>query len=212
MKQKIGLIVRLGIALSCSSTKSITKDRELFRFTQYLCGSFSSQEQAQSDTHFYDGQIEMVRIWRNEPTAICIYVEQAHADQKTKPYRQRVYRLTRISDSLFNSQVYEIPSPERFTGEWKYAHPLTALTPDSLIIRTGCALIIHSSGTGFYGQTPGKECLSQRKGATYAISEFSIDEKTFVTWERGFDAYDRQVWGSAHGGYRFKKLLSYPPE
>ncbi len=63
---------------------------------------------------------------------------------------------------------------------------------------------------GFYGTMPGKECASARKGASYAISEFSLTADVFTTWERRFDANDRQVWGSEHGGYVFKKIKPYP--
>lgn len=203
----VGLMA--GVFISGCNQK---EDPDFDRLAAYMCGSFSSEEQSKTDTNFYDVRIEMIRIWKNIPGQTWIYVEQAYGDQTEKPYRQRVYRLSRTSDTTFESKVYEIASPLRFAGEWKNSEPLSGLTPDSLTARQGCAMIIKKQvdNSGFYGTTPGKECTSARKGASYAISEFSLTENVFTTWERGFDANDKQVWGSEHGGYVFKKIRNYP--
>ncbi len=199
--------VILGI-LSCGASflAAQTADTGLDELASWMSGSFSSAEQAKSDTHFYDVRLNMVRIWKDLPDAVWFYIEQAYGDQLDKPYRQRVYRLTRTDDSTFESKVYEIAVPLRFAGEWSKEFPLVSLSPDSLTARPGCSMIIRKSAPDVYtGKTPGKECLSSRKGAVYAVSEMTLKNNFMITLERGFDASGKQVWGSEHGGYIFNK-------
>jgi len=41
-----------------------------------------------------------------------------------------------------------------------------------------------------------------------AHREVVITETQMVSWDRGFDAGGKQVWGAEKGGYVFKKLSS----
>jgi hypothetical protein len=55
----------------------------------------------------------------------------------------------------------------------------------------------------------GKNCPSDRKGATYATSKVTISENLLLSWDQGFNEKDEQVWGAEKGGYYFKKLKQY---
>lgn len=51
----------------------------------------------------------------------------------------------------------------------------------------------------------------QNQTATFLTSarqftRFGITKDGMITLDMGFNANDEQVWGSTHGGYRFKKL------
>ncbi len=172
----------------------------------WMTGSFSSQEQAEADTSYYDIRLEMVRIWEAREDGYWIYIEQAAASKKHKPYRQRVYHLTANEDHTLQSDVYEIPDPLRFAGDWKKENPLSGLTPDSLIARKGCSVIIRRTDQNtFEGGTVGRNCRSELYGASYATSDVKISADRFISWDRGFDSEDKQVWGAEKGPYVFKK-------
>jgi hypothetical protein len=172
-----------------------------------MTGSFSSQEQAQADTNFKDIRLEMVQIWQNHGDGFWLYVEQAAAGELDTPYRQRVYHVTQLSDSTIESAVYTIPNPLRFAGEWKGKNPLRTLTPDSLLSRTGCAVILTKQvGNIFVGATESLTCDSDLFGATFATSIVMITENQIYSWDRGFDITGNRVWGSKAGGYIFKKI------
>ena len=195
--------------LICKSAPT-NKDADLTRLVSWMTGSFSSQEQAQADSNFYDIRLEMVQIWQNRTDGKWLYVEQAAASTLEKPYRQRVYRLTRLSDGTFESAIFTLHDPLRFAGEWKKEFPLAGLTADSLEQKDGCSIILHKIAEGaFAGKTIGKNCPSNLRGATYATSEVTINENEMVSWDRGFDANDHQVWGATTGGYIFKKVNDY---
>jgi CpeT protein len=44
------------------------------------------------------------------------------------------------------------------------------------------------------------------RGATYATSEVIIKNQQMISWDRGYDSSDRQVWGAEKGGYVFEKI------
>jgi hypothetical protein len=152
----------------------------------------------------------MIPIWRDRNDGYWFYVEQAIAEYQDKPYRQRVYHLTQYDDSTFRSEVYIIDDPLRFAGKWRIGIPLGELTSDSLRLREGCSIYLHhNSSDAFSGSTHGKNCQSNLRGASYATSEVIIRKREMISWDRGFDSVDQQVWGAEKGGYIFKKTENY---
>lgn len=172
-----------------------------------MTGSFSSAAQAARDSAFYDIRLHIVPIWTARADARWLYVEQATAAQGDRPYRQRVYRLTAPSDSTFESAVFTLPAPLCFAGAWRDSAPLAALTPDSLTLRAGCAVVLRKTAAGAYaGGTVGRDCASELRGAAAATSEVTITAERMISLDRGFDAAGKQVWGSTAGGYEFDRV------
>jgi hypothetical protein len=206
------------LVLACISSATWTgsaqhQSAHLGELARCLTGSFSSAEQARLDTSYFDIRLHVVPVWPLRTDGFWLYVEQAMAGREQKPYRQRVYHLTQTGDSTFQSAVFLLPGPERFIGAWKTGAPLGALTPDSLVPRTGCAILLRRTGPfRFAGSTDGRLCPSELRGAAHATSEAVIAESVMVSWDRGFDAAGNQVWGAAAGGYVFKKLSEPAPE
>jgi hypothetical protein len=173
---------------------------------KWMTGSFSSEEQASQDTNYFNIELEMVQIWENRTDGPWIYVEQAVAEYKDKPYRQRVYQLKKESDGKIESIVYTISHPLRFAGDYKKNIPLLGLIPDSLVLRKGCKVVLYRVDEGYFeGSTVDNNCNSNLRGASYVTSEVIIKEDRLISWDRGFDENDKQVWGAEKGGYIFMK-------
>ena len=172
----------------------------------WMIGSFSSEAQALEDTNYFNIELEMIQIWKDRADGPWIYVEQAVAEYKNKPYRQRVYHLIERVDGKIESVVYTIPDPLRFAGDYNSDTPLQGLEPDSLNIRKGCKVVLlRINKNHFEGSTLEKNCSSNLRGAIYATSEVFIKEDRIVSWDRGFDENDTQVWGAEKEGYIFIK-------
>jgi hypothetical protein len=196
-----------ALGRSPKSALPIRADGDLNTLASWMAGSFGSAEQAAADSSFFDVRLRMERIWPAREDGLWLYVEQALAAQEHRPYRQRVYRLHRISADTLASEVYMLPDEERFVGAWRVPAAFDALAPDSLSIREGCALYLRREEPAvFRGSTRETGCESTLRGAAYAISEATITPEGLVTWDRGFDADGNQVWGSTRGGYVFKRL------
>ncbi|MBK8847232.1 MAG: chromophore lyase CpcT/CpeT [Bacteroidetes bacterium] len=199
------LLLCLGLLQPIKSQRLLTQ-ADVGKLAESMAGSYNSAKQSEKDTSYYNIVLHMVPIWPNEKNGKYLYVEQAMATQMDKPYRQRVYHLQLADDSTITSTVFEISSASTFINAWKLPHVLEQLTSDSLISRQGCAIYLRKNEDGnFVGSTKAKECLSTLRGAAYATSEVVIYKSKMVSWDRGWNAEDKQVWGAVKAGYQFIK-------
>jgi CpeT protein len=203
MKATFTLICLLNLSFVSYSQKDVDV------LVDYMTGSFSSEEQAEKDSNYFNIELEMVQLWKDRTDGPWLYIEQAVAESKDKPYRQRVYQLRKRNDGKIESLVYTILDPLRFAGDYKKEFPLLRLTPDSLILKEGCEVVLYQADNGYFeGSTVDKNCGSDLRGARYATSEVMIDKDKMISWDRGFDENGNQVWGATEGGYIFKKKLN----
>lgn len=204
MKKIILLLFLVCSAFAASAAEPF--DNELLELAKKMEGDYNTVEQARIDTSYFDIRLHMKRVWTDRTDAIWLYVEQAVAKSQDKPYRQRVYRLTKVGYNLFESEIYELKEPLRFAGEWKKDVPLAGLTPDSLTTKGGCAVTLKKVAEGVYsGSTDGEKCLSGWRGAKYATSIVTIIPGGMISWDRGYDENDNYLWGAEKAGYFFKK-------
>ena len=174
---------------------------------RWLTGSFSSAAQAAADTNYLDIRLEMSPVWTTREDGHWLYVEQAVAGHLDRPYRQRVYHVLGVGDTLVVSTVFSLPNPLRFAGDWADQSPLEAISPDSLLEREGCAVYLRMTGEGaFAGGTVGSECVSNLRGASYATSTIVLTPDRLESWDRGFDSDGDHVWGAEGGPYVFDRV------
>ncbi len=188
-------------------TKSDKADSPLETLQKAMKGSFNSAAQAEKDTTYFNISLNMHPIWKkNDDQTKWLYVEQAMSAKPEKPYRQRIYKLTQVKPNVFESAVYELPTPEKYIGAWETKDAFDGLSPEKLIVREGCSVMLQLDNDGNYiGKTDDKACASTLRGATYATSQVSIFKDKIVSWDRGFDSGGKQVWGAEKGGYQFLK-------
>ncbi len=194
----------LGIISACTTTKK-TAHREVRDLQRLMAGKYSSLAQSQRDTDYYHISLHMVPIWTNHADA-WLYVEQAMGTKQDKPYRQRVYRLSKSGDR-FVSEVYTLKNEKEAVGKAATPKWFEQFKPDAILeLRDGCAVVLKKlNATTFEGQTEGTGCASNLRGASYATSIVRIDKDKIVSWDQGFDAQGKQVWGATKGGYIFEK-------
>ena len=180
-------------------------DPGLAELSAAMAGSYSSAAQAAADPENYrDIRLVMVPIWTDRADGPWLYVEQAAATALDKPYRQRVYQLVRTGAETIESRVFTLPDPPmQYAGAGKDPARLAGLAPEALVVRKGCAVVLKKSGAVWTGSTVGKECGSDLRGASYATSEVTIAATELKSWDRGFDAAGKQVWGAEKGPYVF---------
>jgi hypothetical protein len=202
-------IILLILAISISGqtlgqTKKVSK-KDLKKLYKIMKGQFSSEAQSKKDSTYFNIKLTMTPIWKKDNDGYWLYVEQAVSTTVNKPYRQRVYHLYVKDDYTIVSKVYEIKDPSRFVNASEDSPTLYSLTKEMLIDRQGCSIYLSKKDNIYMGSTPGKECLSTLRGASYATSEVSIFNDRIISWDRGWDLNDKQVWGAEKGGYFFIK-------
>ncbi len=184
-------------------------ESDLDQLVKFMVGSFSSQEQSKLDPEgYFDIRLHMVQIWRERTDGRWLYVEQASAAKLDKPYRQRIYRLHETKPGEFTSEVYEFQGdPLQYAGAFMDLAKLQGVTPDNLVARDGCQIVLHHAEDGtFRGATQGTGCVSSLRGAAYATSEAIIGPDGLRTWDRGYDKEGKQVWGAEKGPYDFRRV------
>ena len=196
----------LFAGLCVCTARAFADPTGLDRLAACLTGTFSTSDQARGDNNFHDVTLHVIPIWSDHPGGPWLYNEQALTEVPDHPYRQRIFRLVARADGAFEIHLFDLPDAIAVTGAWKDPALLAKVTPASLVPSDGCVLILRVQPDGsFKGGTEGKACLSTLRGATYATTEITVTGSQTVTWERGYNASDTQVWGSTRGGFVFKK-------
>lgn len=200
------LIVITGLMVSCKDTSEKTSsDIELNELVTLMQGSFNSEKQSIADSTYFNISLHMYQIWEDKGN--YLYVEQALNSMQNKPYRQRVYEITRINDSIFSSAIYTLPADSLWVGKWKDPPAFDSISKQDLTLRNGCEVLLKRKSVNNYdGKTGVKTCESSLRGAAYATSEVAIFSDKIVSWDRGFDAEGNHVWGAEKGGYIFNKI------
>lgn len=207
--------------LSLLNATSHEPTDELKEIASLMEGSFSSEAQAKEDPEFFDIRLRMCRIWEDSSAdGVWLYVEQAAATTLEKPYRQRIYHLSKLTypggdgkpHTAFVSEVWMLPGdPLVFAGGCDDPSKLAAISPKDLVRKDGCEVVLLKKQAAVYeGGTVGRECPSDRQGAAYTTSTVKVDSEALVTWDRGFNDAGSQVWGSVKGPYRFKRVDAQP--
>ena len=182
------------------------------RLAQWLVGDYDSAEQEADDFNYYGISLRMCRISLPELGERILYVEQALLTDLARPYRQRLYRVLPVDDTTAVSEVWQAVSGGREAA-------LRGLCDDpasfdfgasDFELREGCAVTLAWNGTGFAGSTDEDNCLSTLNGATYATAEVTLTPDLLTSWDRGYDRYDRQVWGATAGAYEFVRRSEAP--
>jgi hypothetical protein len=195
------------LANGCTTSKPTaaypSEDKALQKFAAHLIGDFSSKKQSETDSTYFNISLSMSRIWEDKKDAIWLYVEQAVSAQKNKPYRQRVYKLTHPDKNQFVSEIYTIRGQENFVGLQHDAQKRQLLRPENIELKDGCAVTMYYQNGIYQGGTDGAKCPSDLRGAKYATTKITLKKDLLESWDQGFDASGKQVWGATKGGYQF---------
>jgi len=203
---KVLFVVMVFVVISACQQHIKTHSNSMEKLVTLMSGQFDSLKQSKQDESYYNISLKMRQIWPMNTHGKWFYVEQAVATMMDKPYRQRVYHLTALSDGGFSSAVYELPDAISVVGAYENSELLSDITPADLKIREGCAVILYQEAEDvFSGKTKEKSCLSQLRGASYATSQVTISRKGISSWDQGFDSDGVQVWGAEKGPYVFDR-------
>ncbi|WP_296382274.1 chromophore lyase CpcT/CpeT [Winogradskyella sp.] len=208
MKRFLPFVILLTLFYNCKNDNTkpeVKEDTELKELFALMQGSFNSEVQAQIDSSYYNISLHMYPIWESKGN--FLYVEQALNSMQNKPYRQRIYEVTRNSDSTFSSAIYKLDVDSLWIGKWKNLKAFDSISLKDIALKEGCEVILSRVAPNqFIGKTGETSCVSTMRGASYTQSEVEILEDKIISWDRGFDANSEHVWGAEKGGYIFNKL------
>jgi len=139
------------------------------------------------------------------PSGILLYQEQAIADNVSKPYRQRFLQLT---PSPHSQTVRSLAFRPTNTAAWINFCDKPAgdrrLQPSDLG-NPVCSVFLKQSGLDYVGNTPVDGCPAKIRGAVRITNHIVLHPTGMDTWDRGYNAAGKQVWGAQSESYRFRK-------
>jgi hypothetical protein len=181
------------------------------RLYRYLIGAFDSGDQAARDGEFRTIHLAICPADAPELGPRVLYVEQAAAEARDQPYRQRLYVIEDAPGGAAVSRVLELRDPGPAIGACGRAAPPRFAAADAEE-RAGCAVTMawQPAQRAWTGGTRERDCASSLRGAAYATSEVQLDGARLVSWDRGYDAAGAQVWGAVKGPYEFTRRTPPP--
>lgn len=202
----IAMVFLLIISGSCKTTQKVRSEERMQTLLGMMQGSFSSAAQEAQDSAYYNISLHMYPVWESR-AGHWLYVEQALFDMQDKPYRQRIYKVEQTGEKNFKTTVYSFTKQDEAIGKWKEPKWFDQFDESILELRDGCGVFLEETSPGvFEGSTKEGACSSSLRGASYASSIVRISKGEIYSWDQGFDAEGKQVWGATKGGYIFKKL------
>ncbi|MFY7664513.1 chromophore lyase CpcT/CpeT [Flavobacterium sp.] len=203
MKKVLVFLVLLSSSfLSAQSQKPSKAFKNLVEIMQ---GHYTSELQSKKDSTYFNISLRMTPIWKSK--GAYLYVEQALASKQDKPYRVRIYKLSERPDGKIVSEIYTLKDEKAWIGKYTDPSLLDALTEADLELKSGCEVVLERvSKNTLRGATGEKSCPSELRGASYATSKVTVTKNSILSWDQGFDAAGKQVWGAEKGGYEFLKV------
>lgn len=143
------------------------------------------------------------------------YSEQIYDHDPWHPHHQNVQRIIPQGDNV-RVENYALKDPDLHTGAGQDLEILATVTPESLELREGCAIIFKRQGDTFVGGVePGNKCLIPRRDGsmTYLVSEVEVTQNTWISRDTGYDVNTHEkVWGSTNGLLKFDKIQDFSDE
>lgn len=215
MGRLMAFLIVLVFASACGGSKppraEWSEDPGLFRLMEWMEGDFDNTASLRDagrmavEEHY---PIEVhLRKLVNVPNGL--YVEQAAMSKPDKPYRQRVYRLRKDGDK-FVSEVWVLKNEAKYVNAHRNPEVLVDINPDEIVHKEGCDVVLAWRDGRYVGGTLGTGCATNLNGATYATAEIEVFNGGFSSWDRGFDAAGKQVWGAEKLGYLFTRTAAVP--
>lgn len=205
VKNILSILALLAVLGYTTSKNEKAVDPELEKLASLMEGKFSSELQSKTDSGYFNISLVMTPIWTNRTDGKWLYVEQADASTLDKPYRQRVYHLQHPSKNVFTSDIYTIKNAISFAGLQNDQLKKEKLSFDQIELKEGCTVTLTKIKDTYEGGTNADKCPSDLRGAKYTTTKIILTEGKLHSWDQGFDATGKQVWGATKGGYIFIK-------
>ncbi len=216
MSKSVYIVLLLSLAAGFVTAQNPRKNKDLKRLKRYMTGSFDTFAQVdrdeENDTKYRHirALLHVIPIEIPEmKKGFTFYVENAAAERRKRPYRQRVYYLRRNDKGEVVLQVYKISETKSLINAHKNRGALKNIKFAHLTHEKGCDLVYKRVNKRLYKGSNGgsKACKSSLRGATHTNSESEITPSSWTNLDQGFDDKGNHKWGPPPGvvGHIFVK-------
>lgn len=190
------------------SAQAFTNDseRDLNMFMEQIPGSYTSLEQATSDSNYLDLHLKVKEIWKTNDSSRWLFLQTSFSYDTLYPYKHQLFHLYPIALKLVVIDVYQITEKESLirTVDSNLSFDTTFLS--YVKKKNNCELYLNKVNAAFAAYSKSDRCPDNNRGASYSNRDIEFEGDEFYIWERGYNAKEEQVWGPLNGGYLFKRI------
>lgn len=209
------IFVVLLSASAMAQDVKLPKDKDVRRIAQWMSGSFDTfaqvdrdEEQNTTYRHIRATLHVMPVQIAGLDNAAALYVENAAAEARQKPYRQRIYVVKKGANDKVIIEIHKIKNQDQVVNAYKNPSLLKNLTLANLTKEQGCDMTFERVNSKLYKGVGGnKTCKSTLRGATHTVSLTELTPTTLTNLDQGFDDAGAHKWGPPPGtiGHIFVK-------
>lgn len=192
------------------SSTGLTLEQQVEEVAARLEGVMDTS--AQAATHAKAPNVRMttcrIRLDDANPAAtqsVFLYQEQALSNNLAKPYRQRFLQImpSRSTQSV-RSLSFKPANPEAWI-HWCDRPAADRTLKASDLGSPVCSVFLRRAGEDYIGKTPIDGCPANVRGAVRITNYIVLSKIGMDTWDKGFDAKGKQVWGAQTDSYQYRR-------
>lgn len=214
----IPYLLHCTVAIAEPVTKPFTTlKQQAEEVAALLSGKMDTSAQAIANPKAPNVQMTTCRIellTQADLQSIFLYQEQAISTSLDKPYRQRFLQISPspLSQSV-RSRSFKPADPTRWAGlcdsrSDRFTNRTASSQKSVTLNDLGtpvCNVFLKQVGTSYMGNTPVDGCPANVRGAVRITNHIELTSNRMNTWDRGFDAQGKQVWGAKTESYQFRR-------
>jgi hypothetical protein len=201
----LGANTRIVYSFPSSDKQASPLSESVAEVVTHLVGVMDTSNQAKTNPKTPNVRMTTCRV-RVNPTqkgAVFLYQEQALAKSLSKPYRQRFLRISEVkSRKLVESAEFKPPNPESWIGLCDRPQEKRLVSSNDLG-KTECSVFLQKAGNNYFGETQPGGCPTNFKGAVKLTNHITLHAKGMETWDRGYDARGKIIWGAKKEPYQY---------
>ncbi|MBD2579705.1 chromophore lyase CpcT/CpeT [Oscillatoria sp. FACHB-1406] len=144
-----------------------------------------------------------VRVTDSEAT--FLYQEQALAQSLDRPYRQRFLRVApSAAGDTVESKSYKPSNPQNWSGFCNKPIEERVVNLNELS-DAECSVFLVPVANLYVGHTQAGGCATNVRGAVRITNSVFLHAGGMDTWDRGYDADGKQVWGAGGQAYQYRR-------
>ncbi len=192
---------------------SISNQQQVKDVASRLEGTMDTSAQARANPKVANMRMTSCRIGINQNNtpstnkSIFLYQEQALSKELNKPYRQSFLEISSVNNGrTVRSLSYKPVNPQAAINLCNKPASERMVKLNE-ISKPFCTVFLTRSGENYIGINPSQGCPANERGAVKMTNTIVLGNTSMKTWDRGFDAKGKQVWGDESNAYEFRKIV-----
>lgn len=178
---------------------------ELMQLYDQMAGHYLSKSNVGLDSAYHDRSLFLIKFnpFQNSD-GLWLYSETIAPKNPASQKIKEVYKLYQ-AEKLIAMKKYSIEFVKDEVDKTNLSY-LEQLDSNQYLEQKGCTIYFSKKSEGvFSGFTLLKNCINRYKGTTYMSIEMKSSDSDLIYHERGFDEYNKLLWGTRKQGVHYIK-------